>query len=86
MSGDCNITERSQFDTNVAQFLNYSRSITLSLVSRGHLQIGKLIVQLLHSRLAIELVFGLEGHHTTTTIAKLDRSYRSVSFQLERQH
>ena len=76
-SGDYNITEPSQFDTNAAQFLKCSRRIVF--VSRGHLQIGGLIVQFLRSRLVIEPVSGLECHHSTTTIAKLGRSCRSVS-------
>ena len=75
-SGDYNITKRSQFDSNAAQFLDSSR--TIIVVGRGHLHIGELIVQFLHPRIAIEL-FGLECDHSTTTIAKLGRSYRSVS-------
>ena len=77
VSGNYDIAWRSELDTNAAQFLDYSSRIVI--ISRGNLQIGTLIVELLHPRLTITPVLCFRCHHSTTTIAELRCSYRSVS-------
>ena len=76
MSGGCDVIKRSEAEKNEAQLLDYS--IRIVLVSRGHLEIDELVVQLLRSRLTIESVVGLKCHRSTTTFANFRCSYRSV--------
>ena len=79
-SGDYNITERSQFDTNATQLISeLLAQDRIYLSAAVTLQIDEQIVQRLHSRLTIKTMLCLQCHHSTATIAELGRSYGSVS-------
>ena len=70
------VTESSQLDENAAQLLDYSGRGILPGV--GDLETWQLIVQLLHSGLIIESLFGLECHNSTATVADFRCFHRGV--------